>query len=302
MKTTILVSFLLWSSWTTAAVLNVEFKFTPFLGDPATADQVETVPGKARVFLNDVPVAEQDVDRREVPVLFDDREIGPAVWVPVESLGPAVRKGKNTLRIEFEPTDAKAPYKAQLRWAEVTDQRFEAPGKITNQSGEGAETREGRGKLSFQRDFNADFAVDRPWHHAAPVTSLSDEDKQKLAALVKDRAMAFKPKFEGVYRILGANPDVKLAELKKSRCLDKAYAAGVRLAAPAADDMEFVTTGNPEVVVRGRSGPLFAPDPKAFERIKGDEVQMCAGMALSMAYPPRLVVVRNSAGVWEVVY
>lgn len=162
MKRLTLLSLLLWSSWTGADVLSVELKFTPYLGDPAKADQVETVPGKARVLLNNVPVAEQAVDRREVPVLFDDREIGPAVWVPVGSLGPAVRKGKNTLRIEFEPTDARTPYQAQLRWAEVTDQTFEGEGKTTNQSGEGAETKEGRGKLSFELEFVADFAADRP--------------------------------------------------------------------------------------------------------------------------------------------
>lgn len=102
---------------------------------------------------------------------------------------------------------------------------------------------------------------------------------------------------------MGANPDIKLAELKKTKCLDAAYAAGVRVTAPAVDELEFITTGNPEVVVKRKSGPLFAPaSPKAFEPIKGEEVQMCAGMALSMAYPPRLVAVRNPAGAWEVVY
>lgn len=306
MKTIVMVLALLSPLWATAAVLNVEFKFTPYVGDPAKADQVETVPGKARILLNNVPLAEQEVFKHEVPVLFEQREIGPAVWVPVASLGPAVRKGKNVIRFEFEPSDGKTAYRAELRWAEVTDRTSEEKGpgtyKATNQSGEGAETREGRGKLVLEREFVADFAADRPWHHAPPVASLSDEDKQKLFALVKERAALFKPKFEGVYRLLETRPEIKLAELRKAKCLDKAYAAGVRVPVPAAGDLEFVTTGNPEVVVRSKSGMLYPFDEHSFARLKGEEMQMCAGMALSMAYPPRLVVVRNPSGAWEVVY
>ncbi len=39
---------------TRAAVINVEFKFTPFIGDPAKDMEVMTVPGKAVVFINNV--------------------------------------------------------------------------------------------------------------------------------------------------------------------------------------------------------------------------------------------------------
>jgi hypothetical protein len=81
--------------------------------------------------------------------------------------------------------------------------------------------------------------------------------------------------------------------------LDKAYAAGVRIVAPA--QIEFATTGNPEVVVQGHDGPLFEPDRLAFGRIKGDEMKMCAGLALSLAFPPRLIVVRKPDGSWEAV-
>ena len=35
-----------------AAVINVEFKFTPFVGDPVKDDKVTTVPGKAAIFIN----------------------------------------------------------------------------------------------------------------------------------------------------------------------------------------------------------------------------------------------------------
>ncbi len=39
----------------------------------------------------------------------------------MESAGPAVRKGRNRIRIEFDPVDAKAAYRARLSWATVTD-------------------------------------------------------------------------------------------------------------------------------------------------------------------------------------
>lgn len=42
---------LFWTSVATAGVINVEFKFTPYVGDPLKSDQVETVPGNARVFM-----------------------------------------------------------------------------------------------------------------------------------------------------------------------------------------------------------------------------------------------------------
>src|SRR6185295_16492305 len=99
----------LWSQCATAAVINFEVQFTPFVGDLAMSE-VQMVSGKAFIYLNNVPIAEQDVEKKSVPVMFDNREIAPAVWVPVKSLGGLVRKGKNTLRIEFVPTDTKATY------------------------------------------------------------------------------------------------------------------------------------------------------------------------------------------------
>ena len=126
MKRLSLLLALIWSSAASAGVLNVEFKFTPFTGDPATADQVQSVPGKAFVFMNGVPIADQEIREEELPVLFDEREISPSVWIPTESLGPALRKGKNTIRIEFTPDDAKVKYRAQLRWASVMDEATES--------------------------------------------------------------------------------------------------------------------------------------------------------------------------------
>ena len=37
------------------------------------------------------------------------------------------------------------------------------------------------------------------------------------------------------------------------------------------------------------------------DKIKGEQMQMCAGMALMTVYPPRLVAVRTPNGNWEVV-
>lgn len=302
-----LLLILFWSSVASAGVVNVEFKFTPYVGDPAKSDLVETVPGKARVFINNVLLAEQEVSKDNVPVLFDEREISPSVWVPANSLGAALRKGKNTIRIEFAPSDAKKPYNAQLRWLSVMDQstekseggRYEA----TNQSGEGREDKKTTGKVVLQREFVADFAADLPWHHYPPVASLSDEDKRSLALFVKKRADAFKPGFADIYALLGKDRHVNLDDLKKAKCLDKAYAAGIRVAAPDRNKLDFTMTGNPEVVVSLKDGaPLYPFDEKSFARIKGDEAQMCAAMALSMAFPPRLVVVRSPSGDWEVAY
>ena len=87
------------------------------------------------------------------------------------------------------------------------------------------------------------------------------------------------------------------------KCLDKAWAAGVRIDAPAADQLEATLTGNAEVVLRRTNGDLFRPaDAARFEKIKGEDARACAGFALFAAFPPRMVVVRNPGGAWEVVY
>jgi hypothetical protein len=300
------VLVLLCCSTAGAAVINVEFKFTPFTGDPKS-DQVETVPGKARVFINKVILAEQDVEKRKVPVMFEEREIAPSVWIPTASLGPGLRKGANTIRIEFEPADPKLAYRAQLRWASVNDgvkEKEEARGVTsTNQSAEGVDDKPCQGRVVFEREFTADFAKDLAWHHYPAVTSLTDQDKQQLALLAKTRADKFHPNFAEVYQLLEGREGIQLAEIKKSQCLEKAYAAGVRVAVPSQAQLSFATPGNQEVVVDRKGSDLFgAPDRNAYERIKGDDMQMCAGMIMSVAYPPRLVAVRTPAGVWEIVY
>lgn len=297
----------LWSSTAGAKVVNVEFKFTPFVGDPAKADHVETVEGHAAVFINSLPVAEQPVGKQEVPVLFEAREIAASVWVPVESLGPVLRKGKNIFRIEFQPTDPKAAYRAQLRWASVTDLEAEETtgGKVqaTNQSDEGVEDKSATGKLVLEREFVADFAEDLPWHHYPPVTQLTDADKEQLKTLVQKRAETFKPDFADVYAALKGSKTVNIARVKDAKCLDKAYAAGMRIAAAPADQIEFTTTGGAGVVLRSKSGQLFAPsDPTVFEKLQDDEMQMCVAVALFGVYPAQMAVVHAPSGAWEVAY
>lgn len=295
-----------------AAVVNVEIKFTPYVGDPAKNDTVETVPGVAAIFLNGVPYAEQPVRQDKVPVQSDEREITPAVWLPVEQLGPAVRKGKNTIRIEFTPADPKTPYKARLAWASVTDEESADGGSTgtqdrkrtaTNLASPGKEEKSGTGKLVLEHTVDAAFAPDVAWHHYPPITTLADADKQKLAAVVMARTEVFQPDFAGVYRILEGDPRLDVARIKGAKCIEAAYAAGVRLDAPKADELEYVTSNQPEVVVRRKGRHLFAPaDASAFGKIEGEEQQMCAGIALSLAFPPKLVAVRGPDGAWKVVY
>jgi hypothetical protein len=63
-----LLLLLSWCSSAGAGVANVEFKFTPIVGDPSTAGQVETVPGKASVFINNVLTADQEVGEGSLPL------------------------------------------------------------------------------------------------------------------------------------------------------------------------------------------------------------------------------------------
>jgi hypothetical protein len=290
-----------------AAVINVEFKFTPFVGDPVKDDKVTTVPGKAAIFINNVPFAEQEVRKDESPVLFDEREVASSVWVPMSSVGPVVRKGKNKIRIEFTPDDSATAYRAQLRWASVTDQTTEEtePGSMrsTNQANEGVDDRKSvKGKVVFEREFAGDFAIDLPWHHYPPVASLTEEDKQKIAVLLKTRAEWFQPDFSALYKAIEENESLKVDDVRKARCLETVYQVGVRVMAPQAGELEFATTGGPEVVVTRKKGPLFGLDEKTFAPIKDEETQMCAGVALSVVYPGKLVTVRKPDGTWEIVY
>ncbi|HEY1581862.1 MAG TPA: hypothetical protein VGF73_02045 [Chthoniobacterales bacterium] len=290
-----------------AAVINVEFKFTPFVGDPAKDEKVTTLPGKAAVFINDVPSVEQEVRQEEVPVLFDTHEIAPALWLPMNSVGPMVRKGTNKIRIEFTPNDAEKSYRAQLRWAAVTDaaRTEEEPGSVhsTNEANEGVDDRKAvKGKVVFERAFQADFAPDLPWHHYPAVTSLTEDDKQKIARLLQTRAAWFQPDFAPLYKAIDDNESLKVEDVRRAQCLEAVYKAGVRVNAPEAGELNFGMTNGPEVVVTKKNGTLFGFDEKTFAGVKDEDMQMCAGMVLSMIYPPKMVAVKKPDGEWEIVY
>lgn len=291
-----------------AEVLDVEFGFSPYHPpEEAQPGHVITVPGTVVVYLNKVMVAEQVMVRRELPVLFTERSISPAVWMPVRSLGSSLRKGTNSIRVEFTPADPQQPYVARFTWADVTDQvtrTGDDSGRttVTNYSGTGKDEKTVTGRVVFERSFAADFAVDRPWHHYPPVTALSRADKARLAALLKERANRFKPDFSELYALMQHVPHLNAAEVKKADCLQKAYTAGVRMRAPAPGTIAFALSGNQEVQLHGKGGPLFPFGPERFAGIKGEEAQQCAALTLYMLYPPRLTVVRNPAGSWEVVY
>jgi hypothetical protein len=187
--------------------------------------------------------------------------------------------------------------------SEATEESGEGTYAATNQAGEGAVTQEAKGKVSLERTFEADFATDLPWHHAAPVTALDAADRASLVALVANRLDAFQPDFTKLYALLEGKGTLNLAELRESKCLDAAYEAGIRIAAPPEDGIDLVLTGNPEVLIRAKEGMLYFPaDMAAIEKITDPEVQMCIGAALMAAYPPRLAVVRGASGAWEVVY
>jgi hypothetical protein len=101
--------------------------------------------------------------------------------------------------------------------------------------------------------------------------------------------------------LLAQDRSLDLNEMKKSKCLDKAYAAGVRVAAPPQNQLDFAITGNQEVVVNRKDGaPLYPFDEQTFERIEDFEAKMCASIVIPMAFPPRLLVVRSPSGAWEV--
>lgn len=280
-----------------AAVTGVEYKFAPFVGN-LDAGTVRLVPGTVRVFLNKVPIEDAKLSALARQPMFDNREVR-GVWIAFAGNG-SVRKGTNKIRFEFEPADPKAAYQTQLITT-VWESDPDHPRAET-------EVKPARGKVTYEREFAGDFARDLPWHHYPPTTALSDADKQQIGAMLKARADAFRPDFSAVYKRIknvstDANtPGIKLNEVRQFQCFGKAYAAGVRVNAPPPETFEIVVTGSQEVVVRGKGGRrLFfnERDVEAFQRIRDDATQMCAGAALAAAYPSELTIVRTPAGKWE---
>ena len=186
---------------------------------------------------------------------------------------------------------------------EATEEAEPGSMRTTNQANEGIDDRKTvKGKVVFEREFAADFALDLPWHHYPAITSLAEEDKQKIAALLKTRAEWFQPDFASLYKAIEENETLKVDDVRQAKCLERAYQAGVRVTAPEAGELEFTTTSGPEVLVTRQQGTLFGLNEKTFEPVKDEETQMCAGMALSMVYPGRLVAVHKPDGAWDIVY
>jgi hypothetical protein len=166
--------------------------------------------------------------------------------------------------------------------------------------GEGKEEKSVTGKVVLERGFDADFAPERPWHKYEAVTALSDEDKKALAALVQKRLDAYKPGSVEAYNLIDADPRVDGAELRKLKCVDKTYGAGLRVKGPAAGQMDFVLTGKQEVVLRIKDRPLYNPvDESLFQRIKDESIMRCMIPVIEVLFPERIVAVKNPNGAWE---
>lgn len=289
-----------------AEVVSIEFRFTPFVGDPATMDQVHTVPGMVRMLVNRVPYAEQDIPATAASVRTGDREVEPSVVFPAHLCGPALRKGTNTFQIEFYPEDGEQIYRAQLRSVVVTGPAtHHAKGK-EGAAPEGSAAlidKDAKGWLTLERDFIADFAADLPWHHNPPIKSLNLKDLESLRALVRERLAAFEPDFARVYAMMEGKEGIDVAKVKEMKCLDAAYAAGVRMAAPDDHNIDFLLSGNPEVMIRAKDGLLYRPaDPATINTITDPAMRSCLETAIAAAFPARFAVVRNAAGGWEIVY
>jgi hypothetical protein len=285
-----------------AKVINVEFHFSPYSGDAAQSDKVQIVAGKVRVLVNNVPIAERDVSADSAMVLFDDRRISGPIWITAQSLGPSLRAKGNRLRIEFTPADAKAPYSTQLRWAFVTDGVTRTENSATNMTGEGKEEKAQSGPAILERDFDADFAEARPWHAYPAITALDDNDRKALAAMVQSRLDAYRPPFAAAYKLLAVEPRVDGAGLRKARCVEKAHAAGMKVKAVAPENLDFVLTGNAEILLRAKSvsGSLYEmADENFFKGIKEQSLMRCLIPVLEGLFPQRMLVVKNPAGAWE---
>lgn len=147
---------------------GMEFRFTPFGGDEESSARVDVVPGVARIFLNDALHAVQALKKRPVTVSADGREVAPAVQLSLDAFGPGLRRGENTLRIEFVPANPKLRYRAQFGWR-VQDMAAGAGrfGMVTS-SQTGRQTRDATGTLRFESRFETTEGVDADGLAVAP--------------------------------------------------------------------------------------------------------------------------------------
>ncbi len=208
----------------------------------------------------------------------------------VSRSGPIIRKGKNSIRVEFEATDSTVEFKATLAWM------FSNYDQSRVSKTEGADTKAGKGKITITREFTAPFVEDLPWHHYPPVQSLTETDKLSIAALLQTLANAFKPNFARVYARIGP----EAAEIRSMGCIENAYARGIRMRAASLDQLAFEVAGTPEVAVRGKGVRLFVPNDARF----GDKVNndVCLMTLFDTAFASILHVAKSPTGVWQIVY
>ena len=291
----------------TAAIVNVEFNFAPYTGNPDKEDVIVFVRGEARLFINGLPFAEVDVKEQKYKIIFSDREISSApVSISGNSFGPLLLKGRNALRVEFSPADPKRTYTAELAWAAVTDgvtETRDAKGTVTstNLAQKGRDRRTAEGRVVLEREFDADFATDRPWHRYPPVKALSETDKQQIRALAAQRLQALEPDFKAFYGWL-ERQNVQVADVRRDRVLEKIHASRLRVKMADAAKLELVAGSGPGVMVRAVGGePLYKPDnPQVLAKVADKSAQEFAMAVLPRFFPPRLVVARTPAGVWEI--
>ncbi len=102
------------------------------------------------------------------------------------------------------------------------------------------------------------------------------------------------------YKFIDADARFYGAELRKLKCVEKAYAAGLLVQGPATGQLDILLSGNQEVVLRAKSGPLYNPvDESIFGRIKDQSIMRCMIPVMEVLFPERIIAVKNPSGVWE---
>jgi hypothetical protein len=271
-----------------AEIVNAEFGFDMYTGDRSKQSKLKAVPGRMRVFFNDISFRNQKSFDRELAVMSGNIMSGNGIFV--SRAGPIIRKGKNSIRVEFEATDSNVEYNATLAW---TFSNYDQSGVSKT---DGTDTKTGKGKITITKEFTAPFAEDLPWHHYPSVQTLTETDKQSIAAVLQTLADAFKPNFAPIYARIGS----EAAEIRGMGCIENAYAQGVRMRAASLDQLTFDLTGTPEVTVRGKGVRLFVPnDAKFWDKVNND---ICLMTMFDSAFASVLHVVKSPAGVWQIVY
>lgn len=309
-----LLPLLLAISWLAAPVSAVpvaadarqlEFSFTPYRGDPLRQDRLPMVPGRVGVVLNGYPLVDGEITAVDALVLFRERRISPGLVLSTLGMGPLLRRGTNRLTLRFVPTDTGLPYRGRFQWAAITDRitrTLEPEGEtLSNEGATGRQDLAAQGALELSQSFEAPFAPDRPWHHRPPIGGLEAADREALAALVGQRAASFAPPFTTAYGLLSQPGVANGTALRQARCLERGYAAGLRVTPAAPDQLRFHAGSLPAVLVGGaRDGPLFRLTfPTSLPETLGEDGAICLSIAVALLFPPHLIGIRDGAGGWR---